>query len=53
MEIITQHPDLQGLRRWLLATQDAHGLYQRYGFAPLEQPDRWMERFTETIPALA
>src|SRR5437016_3001548 len=44
METIVTHPDLQGLRRWLLATRDAHGLYERYGFGPLVYPDRWMER---------
>lgn len=44
METIGAHPDLQGLRRWLLATQDAHGLYRRYGFQPLSQPERLMER---------
>lgn len=40
---IRQHPDLQGLRRWTLATRDAHGLYQRVGFEPLRAPERWME----------
>jgi GNAT superfamily N-acetyltransferase len=44
MEIIVGHPDLQGLRRWLLATLDAHGLYAQHGFTPLRFPDRWMER---------
>ncbi len=44
MECIIIHPDLQGLRRWMLATQDAHGLYAQYGFAPLAHPDRFMER---------
>ncbi len=43
VECILQHPDLQGLRRWMLATQDAHGLYARYGFMPLKSPERWME----------
>lgn len=43
MECIFGHPDLQGLRRWMLATQDAHGLYQQYGFALLKAPERWME----------
>jgi len=43
METIVAHPDLQGLRRWVLATRDAHGLYEQYGFAPLVHPDRWME----------
>lgn len=45
MEIILAHPDLQGLRRWVLATKDAHSLYSRFGFAPLKLPERWMERF--------
>ena len=44
METIVSHPDLQGLRRWILATKDAHGLYEQFGFEPLKFPDRWMER---------
>lgn len=44
MEVIVSHPDLQGLRRWVLATRDAHGLYAQYDFNPLVHPDRWMER---------
>jgi N-acetylglutamate synthase-like GNAT family acetyltransferase len=44
METIVEYPDLQGLRRWLLATRDAHGLYEQYGFAPLRFPERWMEK---------
>lgn len=40
------HPELQGLRRWLLATRDAHGVYAPLGFAPLAAPERWMEIFT-------
>jgi hypothetical protein len=43
MRAIMQHPRLQGLRRWSLVTRDAHGLYQRFGFAPLGAPERWME----------
>ncbi len=43
MECIVQHPELQGLRRWMLATQDAHGLYRHYGFTELKSPERWME----------
>lgn len=39
------HPELQGLRRWLLATRDAHGVYAPLGFAPLAAPERWMEIF--------
>lgn len=43
MESIVAHPELQGLRRWLLATRDAHGLYEQFGFRPLSAPDRLME----------
>lgn len=45
MEVIVGHPDLQGLRRWLLATRDAHDLYRKYGFAALAAPGRFMERY--------
>ena len=44
MEVIVTHPDLQGLRRWVLATRDAHTLYERFGFHELVHPERWMER---------
>jgi len=44
METIVAHPDLQGLRRWILATKDAHGLYEQFGFVPLSNPMIWMER---------
>ena len=43
MECIMQHPSLQGLRRWILLTRDAHGLYKQYGFTPLKSPQRYME----------
>lgn len=43
MQCITQHPRLQGLRRWSLVTRDAHGLYEQYGFRELQAPARWME----------
>ncbi len=43
MECIMQHPDLQGLRRWILLTGDAHGLYAKFGFTPLKSADRYME----------
>ncbi|MBI3943518.1 MAG: GNAT family N-acetyltransferase [Chloroflexi bacterium] len=43
MTCIQMHPDLQGLRRWTLATRDAHGLYSQFGFYPLKAPERWME----------
>jgi len=43
MECVLAHPGLQGLRRWNLATRDAHGLYARCRFTPLHFPQRWME----------
>jgi GNAT superfamily N-acetyltransferase len=45
MESVMAHPSLQGLRRFTLATRDAHDLYRRFGFTPLAAPDRFMERF--------
>lgn len=43
MEQITAMPALQGLRRWMLGTRDAHALYAKFGFTPLKSPDRFME----------
>ena len=43
LRVIREHPALQGLRRWLLATRDAHTLYGRFGFTALEKPEAWME----------
>ena len=43
MKEILAHPELQGLRRWMLATRDAHSLYSKSGFTPLAIPGRWME----------
>lgn len=43
MATIMAHPELQGLRRWTLATRDAHGLYRQFGFGAPAQPDRQME----------
>lgn len=45
MSVVMSHPDLQGLRRWSLATRDAHGLYRQYGFTALKSPEKWMEIF--------
>jgi GNAT superfamily N-acetyltransferase len=45
MECVMNYPALQGLRRVLLGTQDAHGLYAQYGFTPLANTDRFMEVF--------
>jgi GNAT superfamily N-acetyltransferase len=38
MEVIMGHPALQGFRSWQLATRDAHGLYAKFGFKPLDNP---------------
>ena len=43
MECITRHPALQNLRRWILLTRDAHGLYAKFGFTPVKAPQRYME----------
>jgi GNAT superfamily N-acetyltransferase len=42
METVLSHPDLKTLRRWILATADAHGLYARFGFRPAEGDPRFM-----------
>jgi GNAT superfamily N-acetyltransferase len=44
MECITAHPELQGLRRWMLVTRDAHGLYEKFGFGPPPNPGGIMVR---------
>ena len=44
VEVIVSHPKLQGFRRWLLATRDAHELYRRFGFTELSDASRWMEK---------
>lgn len=43
MQTIQSHPDLQGLRRWILLTKDAHGLYKQTGWNEIAQPELWME----------
>lgn len=43
VESVLKHPDLQGLRRWVLATWDAHGLYAQFGFEPLDKPEYFMQ----------
>ncbi len=42
MRCLTTHPDLQGLRRWLLLTRDAHALYRKFGFGAHPDPNRVM-----------
>jgi GNAT superfamily N-acetyltransferase len=49
MEVVVQHPELQGLRRWLLFTRDAHGLYEKVGFTSSRTPERLMERYFSDV----
>lgn len=49
METIMAHPDLQGFRNWQLGTKDAHGLYEKFGFRPLEYPERMMRKSVPEI----
>jgi GNAT superfamily N-acetyltransferase len=44
MELVMSHPEVQGLRRWLLATRDAHGLYRKFGFVDLANPAVFLTR---------
>jgi GNAT superfamily N-acetyltransferase len=43
MECVMEHPALQNLRRWILLTRDAHGLYSHFGFTPVKAPQLYME----------
>jgi GNAT superfamily N-acetyltransferase len=52
MGAVMAHPDLQGLRRWILATRDAHGLYRQFGWADLRDPGKWMEIYNPPIVSL-
>ena len=45
MEVVVTHPELQGFRRWILLTKDAHGLYKKVDFTGVATPERYMERF--------
>ncbi len=49
VECVSGHPDLQGLRRWVLLTRDAHGLYRKFGFAEVARPERYMEKWDPEI----
>ena len=49
MEVILAHPELQGLRRWVLVTRDAHGLYERFGFGPPANPAGVMTRLRASV----
>ena len=45
MEAVVDHPDLAAIKRIMLATEDAHGLYEQFDFGPMRRPERYMERF--------
>ena len=49
MEVITTLPELQGMRRWILTTKDAHSLYQKTGFKAPLYPERFMEIFNPDV----
>ncbi len=49
IETVVSHPDVQGLRRMMLATSDAHGLYAQYGFKPIEQAQTFMQVWQPNI----
>ena len=49
MEFIFSYPELQGLRRMMLATRDAHSLYEKYGFTPLTNPDTFMQNWNPDV----
>jgi GNAT superfamily N-acetyltransferase len=49
MAMATEHPKLQGLRRWVLVTNGAHGLYRQYGFRSVAHVERYMERVVPDI----
>ena len=53
VESILAHPALQGLRRWLLGTRDAHGLYRKLGFGEPAAPFGFLERLDATVYATA
>lgn len=49
MDAIMSHPELRNFRRWMLATSDAHGLYEKFGFRPLAAPEIFMERHNPDV----
>jgi len=49
MEVIMDHPNLQGLRRWVLLTGDAHGLYRQFGWTDLADSTKWMELHDKNV----
>ncbi len=51
MAIVMAHPGLQGLRRWVLLTRDAHELYKKFGWTEIATPDKWMEKYDGNVYA--
>ncbi|HEY8732971.1 MAG TPA: GNAT family N-acetyltransferase [Puia sp.] len=49
METIMSHSELQGLRRWILLTGDAHGLYRQFGWTDIADPAKWMELHNKNV----
>ena len=49
MQAIMSHPELQGMRRWMLLTNDAHELYKQYGWTELHNPEKWMEKHNPDV----
>jgi N-acetylglutamate synthase-like GNAT family acetyltransferase len=45
IQTIMEHPDLKDIRRWVLITTNAHGLYKQFGFTSMEDPEHWMQNF--------
>lgn len=44
MSVVMAHPELQGLRRWILLTRDAHEMYKKFGWKEIAAPEKWMEK---------
>jgi N-acetylglutamate synthase-like GNAT family acetyltransferase len=53
MDAVKGHPNLQGLRRWILLTSTADWLYEKYGFKKLPKPEVYMELFDPTVYQVA
>lgn len=51
LEAVVSHPDLEGLKRWILATRDAHELYGKFAFTNLKNPEWFMERTHSSLEA--
>ncbi len=49
IETVMNYPNLQGLRRWILLTGDAHGLYRQFGWTDIADPSKWMELHNKNV----